>query len=51
MLMLRQIIIVFQRGVFSASDLPVVAEYAEERDWLQFEGSRVTLLDKGFDEM
>jgi hypothetical protein len=37
--------------VFSASDLPVGAEYAEEREWLQFAGSRVTLLDKGFDEI
>src|SRR4051812_14095701 len=44
--MLRQIITVFQRGAFSASDLPVGAGYAEEREWLQFDGSRVTLLDK-----
>jgi hypothetical protein len=51
MLMLRQIIVAFQGGVFGASDLPIGAEYAEEREWLRFDGNRVTLLDKGFDEM
>jgi hypothetical protein len=51
MLMLRQILMVFQRGVFRASDSPVGAEYAEQHERLHFDRSRGTLLDKGFDEM